>query len=90
MRVAVDTCISPKHHRLLVDSGHTVVVSAESGESDTSWFERALLAGVEAIISPDADLSILAYDANIVFFRPKKGESSKDAVQRFCRRWPAR
>lgn len=80
MKIAVDVCIGKVGVRHLRDVGHEVVAVAEHGEMDRSWFERAVTAGAELIVSPDSDLEILAYDYNLKFFRPKRGCSGLQVV----------
>jgi len=85
MKIAVDVCIGRDGAKLLRYFGHEVI-EAEHAESDRDWFARAITAGAEYFISADADIEILAYDANVRFFRAKQGVSGLVTAQRFLSR----
>jgi len=82
-KVAVDVCIGREGRYLLRWAGHEVVARARHGESDRAWFYRARLAGAEIVISTDADLEILAFDAGIEVFKHRHGEGEIAAIARF-------
>lgn len=86
-RIAVDVGIGRAGARLLRAVGHEVVVEAEWAETDRSWFARAITAQAQVIVSPDIDLEILAYDANLMFFRHRHGDAGLVTAQRFIRWW---
>lgn len=90
MKVAVDVIVGRVGVNLLRAAGHEVVVIAESGESDRSWFDRAQARGVECVISADRDLSILCYDNRVEFFRARHGHSGRVTAERFIQRARAR
>ena len=71
MKIAVDVCVGKKGIARLREAGHEVL-EAMQAEPDREWFARALAWGVELVVSPDSDLNILCYDANIPFIRVKQ------------------
>lgn len=90
-RIAVDVCIGAAGELVLREAGHRVVVIANSGESDRSWFARGIKAKADLFVAADSDLEILAYDANIEFFHVRGGERGLNAALRLLRRigWPS-
>jgi hypothetical protein len=86
MKVAVDVGVGRRGIRMLQRAGHEVVVKAEPGETDGSWFFRAMNAGAEIIISPDRDLNILGYDHKVRVFKQRRGHSGVLTVQRLLER----
>lgn len=91
MRVAVDVHIGIHGAAELRNAGHEVVVIAAAGESDREWFARAMRMRTDAVISPDTDLEILCYDANVAFFKAwtHRGLTGKEVARAFCKRFPA-
>lgn len=87
MKIAVDVCVGRRGVRLLRKAGHEVL-QAEHGERDDAWFARALKFGVELVVACDNDLSILAYDHNVRFFRAISGHSGGLTAQRVLLRYP--
>lgn len=83
MRVAVDVCIGRQGRYLLRWAGHEVVTHARHGEADRVWFYRARVAGAEIVISADADLESLAFEARIEVFKHRHGEGEIVAITRF-------
>ncbi len=83
MTIAVDVCVGRVGVRHLRDLGH-VVIEAEHGESDRSWFARALEHGVDLVVSADVDIEILAYDHNVRFYRPVRGHCGLLIAQIAC------
>src|SRR5882724_9154877 len=55
MVIVVDVCVGHEGVRLLRAAGHTVI-EAEHGESDRTWFARALAGGAEMVIAADSDI----------------------------------
>lgn len=88
MKIAVDVCVGRRGVQILRDAGHEVL-EAQHGESDRQWFARAMAWGVELVVANDADLSILAYDHRLKFFRARTGHSGKLTACRILLRYGA-
>lgn len=68
MKIAVDVCVGRRGVNILRAAGHDVL-EAQHGESDRSWFHRAMAWGAKLVVSADADIEILAYDNRVPFHR---------------------
>lgn len=86
MKIAVDVCVGRRGVQILREAGHEVL-EAQHGESDRDWFKRALAWGAELVVANDADLSIMAYDHRVKFFRARTGHSGKLTACRILLRY---
>lgn len=85
-RIAVDIQFGDGDVWNLRRQGFDVVVRAEHAEPDRDWFARAMAAGAEFVCSPDSDLEILAYDANVRFVKVP-GSKRVDLCELVRRAW---
>jgi hypothetical protein len=78
-RVAVDVQV-PRRFIAAVEFWRVrIVATAEHAEPDRVWFERALKAGAQGVVSPDRDLEILCYDHRLRWLQLPYGRSFRDA-----------
>jgi hypothetical protein len=82
VRLAVDVCIGKRGIAILEAAGHEIVVQAQHGETDRSWFRRALARGVDAVVAIDSDLEVLCYDADVRFVRARQCANDKVNAER--------
>lgn len=87
LRIAVDVQFSPDDARLFASKGIDIAVWAQPGEMDRSWLDRARLAKIDMICSPDADAEIYAYDHRINFVMVKKQRSRRDRLNAVMAAW---
>jgi hypothetical protein len=69
VRLAIDVGIAHRATRALLDHDISIQYAAIHAEPDAVWFKAAVEAGIDAVVSPDADLEVLCYDARIPHMR---------------------
>lgn len=65
IKIAVDVQVSPQVMDALCLQGYLTLVRAAEGESDHSWFGRAVDQGVQIIITPDHEVRNWAHAHDI-------------------------